>query len=150
MTAASTLPTVDNLAAHLLQKFMPGLMRLASHAGWRAGDLPGVTWLAAHDALQGYDISKVSIDARSWTFCQRQARGFMPRGEADVLDKVMGGDDPAAIFEAIDEVDRRLLSLGAGIERDACSARTARRHQARARSAVQQLLRGDARQGELF
>lgn len=126
-------------------------MRLASRAGWRAADLPGVTWLAAHDALQGYDSSKGSIDSRAWTFCKRQARGFMPRGGADVLDNVIGGDDPATIIEAADEVDRRLLALGACVERAAGSKRSARRHQARARSAAQQLLRGgDGRQCELF
>lgn len=151
MTTACALPTVDELAAHILQKFKAGLMRLASRAGWRAADLPGVTWLAAHDALHNYDGSKGSIDSRAWTFCKRQARGFMPRGGADVLDNVIGGDDPAALVEAADEVDRRLLRLGAGIERAAGSARSARRHQARARSAAQQLLRGgDGRQGELF
>lgn len=151
MTTACALPTVDDLAAHLLQKFRPGLLRLASRAGWRAADLPGVAWLAAHDALQDYDSGKGCIDSRAWTFCKRQARGFMPRGGADVLDKVIGGDDPAAIVEAADEVDRRLLALGAGIECAASSARSARRHQARARSAAQQLLRGgDGRQGELF
>lgn len=151
MTTACALPTVDELAAHLLEKFRPGLLRLASRAGWRAADLPGVTWLAAHDALQFYDGSKGSIDSRGWTFCRRQARGFMPRGGVDVLDNVMGGDDPAAIVEAASEVHRRLLRLGAGIERADGSARSARRHQARARSAAEQLLRGgDGRQGELF
>lgn len=151
MTTACALQTVDELAAHILQKFKAGLMRLASRAGWHAGDLPGVTWLAAHDALHEYDGSKGSIDARAWTFCQRQARGFMPRGGADELDTVIGGDDPAALVEAADEFDRRLLGLGAGIERAAGSARSSRRHQARARSAAQQLLRGgDGKQQELF
>ena len=150
-TAVLPVPSVDALAKHLLKKFRPGLLRLAARAGWRAGDLPGVAWLAAHDALQQYDSGKGDLEARGWWACRQQARGFLPRGGADVLDNVIGGDDPAAICEAAEEVHRRLLGLGAGIERAAGSARSARRHQARARSAAQQLLRGgDGRQGELF
>lgn len=151
MTMTCALPTVDVFASHLLKKFKPGLLRLAARAGWRSEDIQAVVWLAAHDALRLYDKSKGDLDARGWWCCRAQARGFMPAGDEEALFDIAGGNDPAAIFEAAEEVDRRLLSLGAGIEREAGSARTARRYRARARSAAQQLLRGgDGRQGELF
>ncbi|MEW6292794.1 MAG: hypothetical protein AB1544_05750 [Pseudomonadota bacterium] len=152
MTTACVLPTVDNLAAHLLKKFRPGLLRLAARAGWQSGDLQGVAWLAAHDALQHYDGSKGNLDARGWWCCRAQARGFLPAGgREEAFLEAEDGDDPASILEAAEQVDLRLLGLGAGVERKSGSARSARRFRARARSAAAQLLRGgDGRQGELF
>jgi hypothetical protein len=151
MTATAThLQAVDVLAARLLKKFQPGLLRLAQRAGWRREDLPGVAWLAAHDALAGFDLARGDLDARGWFFCQQQARGFLPAScGADDLRDVAGGDDPAVVVEAAEEIGR-LLALGAGVEREPTSARTGRRWRANARGAAEALLRGGGRQGELF
>lgn len=151
MTSACTLPTVDDLAVHILQKFRPGLLRLAARAGWQAGDLPGVAWLAAYDALDKYDASKGSIDARGWWCCRAQARGFQPVGGGEeALFEVEGGDDPLLVLAAAQEIDRRLFALGAGIEPEAGSERSARRYRARARGVAAMLLAGGGRQAELF
>lgn len=152
--SAATIPltSVDDFAVRLLQKFRPGLLRLAARAGWGPEDLQGVAWLAAAEALAAFDPSKGNLEARGWWACRQQARGFLPpAGELDELDGVIGGDDPAAILEAVEEVDSRLLGLGAGVEREARSERTARRYRARARGAAAMLLAGgDGRQSELF
>lgn len=144
MSAATMpLPTTDDLAARLLDKFKPGLLRLAARAGWRAEDLPGVAWLAAAEALEDFNPARGDLDARGWWCCKSQARGFLPRsvGEDALLD-LYGGDDPAEIVEAVEEVDSRLLALGAASEPAAGSARTARRFRARARGAAAMLLAG--------
>jgi hypothetical protein len=153
MTAAG-LPTAATLGAVVEKKFRPFLLGAAGRAGWQPCDFPGIAFVAAADALAGFDPARGDLVARAFSFLRRAAArsGFLPAGDdaEEALLGVAGGDDPAAVVEAIEEVGR-LVALGAAVERPRGSDRTARRHTVKRRGAAERFLRGgDGRQGELF
>lgn len=154
MANTATLPTVDALSEVISDKFRPGLLALAARAGWQPADLPGIAWLAAHDALDKYDESQGALIARGWHFCQRQAwsAGFLPAGDdaGMALANTAGGDDPVEILAAA-ELAARLDAIGIGRAAGRGAARSRRRHAAQLRGAAADFAAGgEAGQGELF
>lgn len=154
MTAA-TLPTAEDLGAVVEKKFRPFLLGAAGRAGWRPEDFPGLAFVSAAEALDGFDPARGDLLARAFAFLRRAAAGsgFLPVGvDADeILGGAAGLEDPAAILEAVEEVGR-FVALGAAVERPTAGSARSKRRQVAARCvAAERLLRGgDGRQHELF
>lgn len=144
--------TVENLSKDIQAKFRPGLLKLASRAGWQHAELQAVAWLAAHDALHDYDESKGNLISRAWFLVQQQARqsGFCPAGDdAEMALATAGaGGDPADIVDAL-RLAARFEAVGFGAAAEHGAARSKRRHVAELRGAAEAFARPQA-QAELF
>lgn len=154
---AAAIPTPSDLSAALLKKYAGGIVNLSQRAGWQRDDARQQCWVAAAEAIQGFDEGKGDLLARAWFFLQIAAKraGFLPCGrvtdDADgivELEKIQGGDDPSEILAAIEKAE--LLGFDKYAEGITKSKSSGRRHAARAQGAAQQLVLGGGRQGDLF
>jgi hypothetical protein len=152
---AATIPTPTDLAADLLKKYGGGIANLSKRAGWQRDDARQQCWVAAAEAINGYDKGKGDLLARAWFYLQIAAKraGFLPcnlstdANEISELDKIQGGDDPAEILAAVEKAEA--LGFEKYVERIANSKSSGRRHAARARGAAEALISG-GQQGDLF
>lgn len=154
----ATVITPADLSAALLKKYAGGIANLSQRAGWQRDDARQQAWVAAADALSGYDNRKGDLLVRAWFYLQIAAKraGFMPAGRCnsgdadglDELDKIQGGDDPAEILAAVQKAEA--LGLEKYAERKSISKSNGRRHAAMARGAAEALIAGTSRQGDLF
>ncbi len=150
MSAAFMLPSIMELADFLLKKFQPALRTESTRAGWQPQDLRGVCYVAAADALNGFDPARGDLIARGHAKIEEQARhaGFAPRGAARVdtaviLDAAENFDDPAAVLAA-GQLAALLIERGlvaAALGDDVGSERTRRRRVVERRSAAENLAR---------
>ena len=148
MSATLMPPSIMELADFLLKKFQPALRAESTRAGWQPQDLKGVCYVAAADALTGFDPARGDLIARGHAKIEEQVRGagFSPRGaireDAEViLAPAANFDDPFSILAAGQLADL-LTSRGlvaAALSDDVGSERTCRRRVVERRLAAKKL-----------
>lgn len=152
-----------DIAAALHKQFAGGIVKISGWAGWTVDDAQQQCFVAAAEALRGFDPSRGDIMPRAWWLLRKAAikSGILPRAQrragADEddggmaeLEQVPGGDDPSEVLAAL-QLGEKLDALGCLVERDTdgLSQRTKRRDAQKRREAIERLLRGGA-QADLF
>lgn len=147
-------PAVDALAVELRVRFHPFLASRRQKCGWETCDVQQECFIAAAEALRGFNPARGSLMARAYFILYKRAAaaGFLPVGKdfEVALAQVAGGDDPCAILEALDEI-QHLVDVGivaAALLPDPPATRVKRRHCARLEGAARSYARG--LQAEIF